>query len=363
MIALLGSTALALTLSACKVDNRPLLARNGPAPAYAAAPAYAGNPLGPLDPAEPARVVPVQGYDGYALAERAYAYDRVAYRSQPDYGFDYRGEQPWAWQTANDDLMFAEPIDDGYRFYYYEPGETQPYFVRDPQYGYAYGDNGVLQAVFSAAGALLGTDQLYGMAPLAGQYLSRGRDLRQVYYAEPRYPLSEPVWYDRWEDRAPVVTRAFDPWMTAADRTPTWREYRVATASRELRAFEPERLRRERDVEKFERKMAKADEKAWRKAARHGGEAAMAYGPAPRHDNGLHLGEVHGRHEGRARGEGPRQFAEAGPAPRFERHEDRGGPDRGDRGGKDHGGGGKPGGDKGHGEGGGHGGGKGHDKH
>ena len=40
----------------------------------------------------------------------------------PDYAFDYEGVSPWAWQTSDDYVTYAEPIDDGYRYYYYEPG-------------------------------------------------------------------------------------------------------------------------------------------------------------------------------------------------------------------------------------------------
>jgi hypothetical protein len=385
-----AASALALGLAGCKIDNRPLLARSD-APAYAAAPgadyAYA---LGPLDPAEAARVVPAaEVYDGYALAERAYAYDRVAWEAPPDYGFRYGDVEPWAWQTAGDQLMFAEPIDDGYRFYYYEPGEDYPYFVRDPRYGYAYGDDGVLSAVFDAAGALLGGDQLYGLAGVAGAYLNRGQDLRRVYDAEPRYALaSDPVWYDRWEDRYPVLRSAWEPWMTAADRVEPWRSYRVSTNERELHAFDRERERRAREIAKVERKFAhadwkaaKADDKAWRKAVREDDrQARLAWdGPPPK--AGPRAEDRHGRddHRGRGRGHEPDHADGRGvPAAAVvadnrrsgPRHDDHpgggrgggqargGGPDKGPKG--DGGGPGKGGGHEG--RGGDHGGGKGHGK-
>ncbi|HEY8615684.1 hypothetical protein [Phenylobacterium sp.] len=385
---LIAASALALGLAGCRVDNRPLLARGepDPGPAYAAQPLGGGYPydLGPLDPAEPVRVVPVsEAYDGYALAERAYAYDRVAWQAPPDYGFRYGDEEPWAWETAGDELMFAEPLDDGYRFYYYEPGEAYPYFVRDPHYGYAYGDDGVLSAVFNAAGALLGADQLYGMAGIAGSYLTRGYDLHRVYYAEPRYALaSDPVWYDRWEDRYPVLRSSWEPWMAAADRVEPWRAYRISTGGRELRAFEPELHRREKALAKLDRKLAKADEKAFRRAVgEERRELRVAHGPpapAPRFE------DRHGRDDHRGRGRGHdaerqpgrearpmavaenRAFApDRGPDGRGRgggwKAEDRGGGGPGGHGGhgggpgKGHGGGGHGGGDKG----GDHGGGKG----
>jgi uncharacterized membrane protein YgcG len=312
--ALLMATASTLTLGACKVDNRPLLSRHEAAQPYAAAAAFApGYPyaLGPLDPAEPARVIPVrQTYDGYALAERAYAYDRVAWEGPPDYGFQYDEVEPWAWQTAGDELMFAEPLDEGYRFYYYEEGEAYPYFVRDPQYGYAYGDDGALAAVFTAAGALLGSDQIYGMANIAGAYLTRAQDMRRVYYAEPRYALaSDPVWYDRWEDRAPVLRSAWQPWMTAADQAEPWRSYRLSTGERELRAFEGERERRLRSAAKFDRKLAKAEDKAWKKADRRddrGVAVAHTPQPTPRFEGRRDRDDNRGGGQASGRDRGPR---------------------------------------------------------
>jgi hypothetical protein len=333
-------------VAACKVDNRPLLARGQPAPAYAPADAatYAYGP-GPLELpyAEPARVTPAATmYDGYALAERAYAYDRAAYRSPPDYGFQYGDVQPWAWQTAGDDLMFAEPVDDGYRFYYYEPGEAQPYFVRDPDYGYGYGDNGVLTALFSAAGALLPNDQLYRQADVAGRYLYRGQDLRRTYYAEPRYAVAEPL----WSQRAPILAAAQAPWIAAADRVEPWRQYRVSTGERQLRSFEPERLRREKDIAKFERKMAKADDhRPWREENRGDDRQAMvAYAPAPvvvqrergdDHGGGRQVAQVEQRQfrGGDDHGGGDRHDGDRG------NDHGQGGDKSGDHGGGDHGGG------------------------
>jgi hypothetical protein len=238
---LCGASAICALLVGCKVDNRPLLAR-GEAPAAQpldAAYAYAPGPLD-LPYAEPAQVRPAPNlYDGYALAERAYAYDRAAWRAPPDYGFDYGDVQPWVWRTAGDDLMFAEPIDDGYRFYYYEPGEPYPYFVRDPNYGYAYGQGGVLTAVLTAAGALLANDQLYDRADIAGRYLARGYDLRRAYTAEPRFEVARPT----WRAQAPRLVAAREPWIAAADRQPAWRYVRDRMGGRDVRKFEAARAR------------------------------------------------------------------------------------------------------------------------
>jgi hypothetical protein len=139
-VLLLAASALALGLAGCKVDNRPLLARSD-APDYAALP----QPGAPYDPGAAAPSYGAQPYPAsylpperaYPYAERAYGYDRAFYDAPPTYGFAYGDEEPWVWETADDGYMFAEPYDDEYRFYYYEPGADYPYFVRDADYGYA----------------------------------------------------------------------------------------------------------------------------------------------------------------------------------------------------------------------------------
>ena len=378
----LSASAIALTLAGCKVDSRPLLARGETGYATSAAYAYDPDALG-LPYAQPARLAPVDDYyDGYAIAERAYAYDRAAYRAPPDYGFRYGDADPWAWQLANDSLMFAEPYGDDYRFYYYEPGEAYPYFVRDDRYGYAYGENGALMALFSAAGALLPNSELGSVADIAGRYLARGYDLRDTYYDSPRYAVAEPLWIER----APLIYAAQEPWILAAEQVPVWRQYRVSTGERELRAFQAERLRREalaarfddridwdsakavrkavkeerkiardiaKDERKFVREIAREDRKALREEAKdrrkwereQARDAFDAGRPAAvvvrergddrrkfeRHDDHRTAGDDH---RGRGHDVQPRQVAQA------ERHDDghrgRGGDDHKDRGG-DHG--------------------------
>jgi len=84
-----------------------------------------------LPAAAPAPVVRVANPDDdYAYLDQAY-YEGDAYEdAPPDYAFDYGGSTPWAWQ-GDDGLEFAEPVSDGYRYYYYEPGAAWPYLIRD----------------------------------------------------------------------------------------------------------------------------------------------------------------------------------------------------------------------------------------
>lgn len=266
---LLAASGLALTLAGCKVDNRPLLARNSAQPVdYAALPqpglpgaepygadAYGGNLPPPPPPLPPARA--------YPYAERAYGLDRAFYQEAPDYGFAYADEEPWVWQAADDSLMFAEPYGDDYRFYYYEPGATYPYFVRTSDYGYAYDRTGGLLALFDAAGALIRGDNYARYYPDARRYWSRGSDLRATYARAPRRAIDPGV----WTERAPRIARIEQPWMAAPERQPAWREWRASAGPAVVQRFERQR-------------------------------PARAIAAEGRTDNGRHLGWDQGRHEG-----------------------------------------------------------------
>lgn len=230
---LAAAGAVALALAAC--DDRGSRV-DVPEPAPLAELSAAGA----LPYAEPARVDYLEPAQGYAWAERAYGLQRAVYDTPPDYGFDYGDVEPLAWVTEDEWVMYAEPWDDGYRYYYYEPGEEYPYFIRDDDYGYGYGDGGVLVAVFDAGGRYLPVDVVYQVAPLAGRYYVRGHDLRSAGRRAPRIRVTEQI----WAERAPQVIRTADPWLRAARDDRQWRAWRERDQDRELRRFEPEAARR-----------------------------------------------------------------------------------------------------------------------
>ena len=94
--------------------------------------------------------------DAYAFADRANAASYGFGDAPPDYAFNYQGSRPWAWQGDNGYETVVEPLPDGGdRYYYYQPGSDEPYFVRDPDYGYGY-QGGVLVVVYDRHGHLLG---------------------------------------------------------------------------------------------------------------------------------------------------------------------------------------------------------------
>ena len=249
--ALMISGLAALILTGCREEasvrpREPLFVPADGAAAYLPplAPAWQDLPPAPPAPLRRAAYAPDYGY-----AERAYAIDQAFYDAPPDYGVYGMEGEPWAWRSDDGYQMFAEPIDAGYRYYYYEPGHDYPFFVRTPDYGYGYGAGGLLLAIYAASGDLLPYDQAYVLAPRAGRYWGRGRTLYSSARIRP-----EPVVYETWLARRPVLTASREPWMRAAIVEPQWRGYRERHASRELRHFARERDRRVEQVDRLERR-------------------------------------------------------------------------------------------------------------
>jgi len=189
--------------------------------------ALAAPPAG-LPYAEPLAVDAAPVARGYASAERAYTLQRRFYDEAPAYAFDYGGEEPYAWRTADDWTMYAEPYDGGYRYYYYEPEAAYPYFVQDADYGYGFDQSGVLVAVFDSSGGYLAPERMRGFASTAGRYYARGRDLRNAAAQAPRAPVSAAA----WRVRAPAVARSAEPWLRAAQSDNRWRAWRTRGGER-----------------------------------------------------------------------------------------------------------------------------------
>jgi hypothetical protein len=197
-------------------DAQPLLADAGSAP-LGIAPAAQRLPAAPMlgwsDP----------GDQGYAWLDRADTLFDVIGDAPPDYGFDYAGGvEPWGWDALDGHSMFAEPIDGGYRQYFYEPGGVDPFFVRDPWNGYGFSDGRVV-SVFDRGGGILPLATAGALLPVASGYFARGRDLRRVSYRQPRRGVAAP----RWAERQPYFTRARQQWAVARDRQPRWSEWRA----------------------------------------------------------------------------------------------------------------------------------------
>lgn len=234
-LTLLGGVA-ALTLAGCREDvpaaPEPLFVPASTAMAYDVPPLP--EPPAPLPGQSVSAVVP-----DYSYAERAYAMDRAFYDAPPDYGFSYMDAEPWAWRSAEGYEMYAEPIDDGYRYYYYEPGAEYPFFVRAPDYSYGYDSLGVVTVVYSSAGVIVPYAYRSGSFGYPDRYWRRAGDLRLAAYRH-----HAPVVRETWLERRPILVNSQRPWMKAAVEQREWRRYREHDRDRELRRFDKERERR-----------------------------------------------------------------------------------------------------------------------
>lgn len=166
----------------------------------------------------------------------------------PDYGFAYDDADPWAWQFDDGYAAYVEPIDDGYRYYYYAPGANEPFFVRDPQYSYAYRD-GRVAAVY-ADGRLVRPDFARQQAATAAAYYARARALRAAATTtRNRQSVPAPV----WAERRTAVVAPRQEWREARERLPEWRTYHAQRqeARQQDRDFVAERQARAAAAQRF----------------------------------------------------------------------------------------------------------------
>ncbi|HEX6860570.1 MAG TPA: hypothetical protein VF138_10285 [Caulobacteraceae bacterium] len=194
---LLGACALAL--GACKLEKTPQAGDQAELSAGAPfalmlAPAYEALPPAP-------RSVPV----AYAPAPVAQQYWDDAYLTSADYYnqppsyFNYAGATPLVWNApnANGDLVtriVEAVVGGGLREYFYDQGSDNPYFVRDPQYAYAYDDAGRLVAVYDPYGRPLSQSLAMQRVPYASRYLLRADNLRDAAVQAALVRLAPDVW-------------------------------------------------------------------------------------------------------------------------------------------------------------------------
>ncbi|WP_068089848.1 hypothetical protein [Novosphingobium rosa] len=214
---------------------------NAPAQQVTLAPAATALPR-----AQPLRTVRV------ADPRSAYAYaDQASYVSQslgeapPDYSFSYDNVSPWAWQGYDGSRTFVEPVAGGYRTYYYRAGAEQPYFVRDPDYGYGY-DGDQLAAIYGPDGALIPYDSYGPREAYAAAYLWRARRMYEA--SRERQAISAADWAARQNS----IIAAREQWAANRDRQADWAAYHAQEAAQESRYWAQEAQRRAEDQQRFD---------------------------------------------------------------------------------------------------------------
>jgi len=243
----LTASLLGLLATGCnKQPSAPAVEAPTVAPPIAALPlATAAVPpaaLAPLanalpPPARPVRYAPQAGRERYRYVDRAYSMGRALGDTPPDYSVDYEGTRPWIWRSGDGAYRVVEQLPQGEREYYYDPGEDQPFLVRDPDYSYGY-DRGELVAVYGPDGAELEDEAAWRRADYASRYFERGRALRRAAQYERRQSAYAQEWARRQYDLRDDDRR----WEEQQARNEDWRAWHE-----EHQAEQERQWRRERD--------------------------------------------------------------------------------------------------------------------
>lgn len=250
-VLVLAGALLALGLAGCD-EKKPASAQTsdvaalplttGPATAIVPAPAASALPAAP-----PVKVVHiVNPAERYAYVDRAYEMSRAIGQAPPDYGFDYEGVHPWVWRSSNREVRLIEPVDGGYRYYYYRPGAENPYLVKDPDYSYAYSD-GQLVAVYDNDGRILPPDYIYRRADDAGRYLARAASLYRASVRSERRSVNAANWAARRADLDAARAR----WEAQQNQQDDWRSYHAQHDAEDRVYWQGERDQRDRAARSF----------------------------------------------------------------------------------------------------------------
>ena len=225
----------------------PMLPATLPMATGAATTAAYAPPVAALPAARPVRTVRLaHPGDAYAYADDAYGFTHALGNAPPDYGFDYQGTEPWAWQGYDQSRTFVEPVEGGYRYYYYRPGSETPYFVRDPDYGYGY-DNGSLAVIYGAGGAILPYADYGPRLGYASRYLLRAEALYEASRGNERRAVNAA----NWAARQDAIAASRDRWAAAEAQQAGWQAYRARVADQQAQHWAQEAARRDADAQRF----------------------------------------------------------------------------------------------------------------
>jgi hypothetical protein len=202
-------------------------------------------PPGAIRAAQPIRTVRVADpRAAYAYADQASYFSHALGSAPPDYGFDYDGVRPYAWQGDDGSRVFTEPVDGGYRYYYYRAGAEQPYFVRDPDYGYGY-DDGQLAVVYGPDGGIVPYADYGPRIGYAGAYLWRAERLYEASRARQAISAQD------WAARQDAVIASRERWAANRDRQADWAAYHAEEAAQQSQYWAREAERRDADQQRF----------------------------------------------------------------------------------------------------------------
>jgi hypothetical protein len=262
MAGLLMCGAAAAALSGCKPGAQEAAAEEAPPPlaalplTNASAPQTQPGPLAMDLPYAPAAPVgpELEPDDGYAYLDRAYFVNDAFADAPPDYGFYYGDdEMPWVWRTDDGFIRMVEFLPYGVRYYYFEPGDDDPFLICDPDYDYAYAD-GDLVAVYDSDGALLPPEDFALHASVAGRELARAQSMFRDSGRE-----RQPVAMNSWTAKRAQIASDLGRWKGMESRQPAWRTYHQQHLGAEQAHFAPERFRRAAETARIDRQIHDPD--------------------------------------------------------------------------------------------------------
>jgi len=214
----------------------------------AATPASALAPLAAQLPKAPRpRIVRVaSASDEYAYVDQAEAMGEALDAAPPDYTYDYDGVRPWVWRTSQDDWRLSEPIEGGYRVYYFRRGAAYPYLIQDPRYAYGF-DDGQLAAVYGPSGALLPDQYMQQLAEEAGRYLARARALHDAALHADRQAVAAQA----WAERSATLLALQAAWSRQQQRDLEWSAYHDQHQAQFEAYYGPDRTERHEAAQQF----------------------------------------------------------------------------------------------------------------
>jgi hypothetical protein len=160
------------------------------------------------------------GADDYQWLALASALGGMLGDAPPDYGFGYDGVQPWAWETGDRYLRYAEPIYGGYRYYYYQPDSYAPFLVSDPYYSYGYQENRLV-VIYDRSGRVIDARRAARQRQAAQDYFARARQLYEGGHRQTRFGVSAPL----WDSHRDEIARDRRQWSQARVQRAAWRTW------------------------------------------------------------------------------------------------------------------------------------------
>lgn len=135
----------------------------------------------------------------YYYIDAADSFANALGKSPPDFSFDCGGYDCYGWVSRAGEVLIVEPGRDGVVQYYYAPGDTSPYLVRDSYNAYAF-DGRELQVVYDQRGAVMVQPPVWQQVDYAVGLRERGRALYAGSLRSRRWDTGSAIAYGDWYD-------------------------------------------------------------------------------------------------------------------------------------------------------------------